>query len=68
MAKEIKQLVVGITREGDIVVKSGRGRMYSVKKAENLEFSCEDLFDNVETELYATINTEAETWECTSIE
>ena len=68
MAKEIKQLVVGITREGDIVVKSARGRMYSVKKSAELKFSCEDLFKDVETELYATIDTEAETWECTLIE
>ncbi len=68
MAKEIKQLVVGITREGDIVFKSARGRMYAVKKATDLEFGCEDLFKDVKTELYATIDTEAETWECTSIE
>ncbi|CDG65842.1 MAG: hypothetical protein PWQ15_873 [Methanobacterium sp.] len=68
MAKEIKQLVVGITREGDIVVKSARGRMYAVKKSADLDFSCEDLFKNVETELYATIDTEAETWECIAIE
>ncbi len=68
MAKEIKQLVVGITREGDIVVKSARGRMYSVKKSADLVFSCEDLLKDVETELYATIDTEAETWECTLIE
>ncbi len=68
MAKEIKQLVVGITREGDIVVKSARGRMYAVKKSANLEFSCEDLFQDVEKELFANIDTEAETWECISIE
>ncbi|MCK9150970.1 hypothetical protein [Methanobacterium alcaliphilum] len=68
MAKEIQQLVVGMTRDGDIVVKSGRGRMYSVKKAADLEFTCEDLFKDVEKELYATIDTEAETWECISIE
>ena len=68
MAKEIKQLVVGITREGDIVVKSARGRMYSVKKSADLEFSREDLFQDVEKELYATIDTEAETWECILIE
>jgi hypothetical protein len=68
MAKEIKQLVVGITREGDIVVKSARGRMYSVKKSEDLKFSCEDLFQDVENDLYATIDTEAETWECIKIE
>lgn len=65
---EIKQLVIGITREGDIVVKSARGRMYSVKKSADLKFGCEELFKDVETELYATINTEAETWECTLIE
>jgi hypothetical protein len=68
MAKEIKQLIVGITREGDIVVKSARGRMYSVKKSADLEFSCEDLFRDVNKDLYATIDTEAETWECTLIE
>jgi len=68
MAKEIKQLVVGMSREGDIIVKSARGRMYPVKKAADLEFTCEDLLKDVEKELYATIDTEAETWECISIE
>lgn len=67
MAKEIKQLVVGITREGDIVVKSARGRMYQVKKSADLNFSCEDLFKDVKKELFATIDTEAETWECIAI-
>ena len=67
MAKEIKQLVVGITREGDIVVKSARGRMYPVKKSEDLKFTCEDLFQDVETDLFATIDTEAQPWECTAI-
>jgi hypothetical protein len=68
MAKEIKQMVVGISREGDIIVKSARGKMYPVKKAADLEFSCEDLFQDVEKDLFATIDTEAETWECISIE
>lgn len=68
MAKEIKQLVIGITREGDIVVKSGRGRIYTVKKSADLKFNCEDLFQDIEKDLYATIDTEAETWECISIE
>ena len=68
MAKEIKQVVVGITREGDVIVKSGRGKMYSVKKAAGLEFSCEILFQDVEKELFATIDTEAQPWECISIE
>jgi len=68
MAKEIKQLVVGITREGDIVVKSARGRMYPVKKSADLEFSCEDLFQDVEKELFATIDTESQPWECIAIE
>ncbi|SCG85683.1 hypothetical protein [Methanobacterium congolense] len=67
MAKEIKQLVVGITREGDIVVKSARGRMYPVKKSADLKFTCEDLFEDVETDLFATIDTEAQPWECTAI-
>ncbi|HEY0196341.1 MAG TPA: hypothetical protein VGC02_02090 [Methanobacterium sp.] len=68
MAKEIKQLVVGITREGEIVVKSARGRMYPVKKSDNLEFGCEDLFKDVEKDLFATIDTEAQPWECILIE
>jgi hypothetical protein len=67
MAKEIKQVIVGISREGDVIVKSARGRMYSVKKSEGLKFSCEDLFQDVEKDLFATIDTEAETWECISI-
>ena len=68
MAKEIKQLVLGISREGDIIVKSARGRIYTVKKAADLEFSCEDLFQDVEKELYATIDTEAQPWECIAVE
>ncbi len=68
MAKEIKQLVLGISREGDIIVKSARGRIYTVKKAADLEFSCEDLFQDVEKELDATIDTEAQPWECIAIE
>lgn len=68
MAKEIQQMVIGISREGDIIVKSARGRIYTVKKAADLKFSCEDLFKDVEKDLYATIDTEAETWECIAIE
>jgi hypothetical protein len=68
MAKEIRQTVVGITREGDIVVKSGRGKIYSVKKAADLKFSCEDLFQDIETDLFAVIDTEAQPWECILIE
>lgn len=68
MAKEIRQLIVGITREGELVVKSARGRMYPVKKAEDLKFGCEELFKNVEVEMYAVIDTEAQPWECTKIE
>ena len=68
MAKEIKQLVVGITREGEIVVKSARGRMYPVKKADDLKVTCEDLFKDVEKELFATIDTEAQPWQCILIE
>jgi len=68
MAKEIRQVVVGITREGDVVVKSGRGKMYSVKLSADLKFGCDDLFKDVETEIYATIDTEAQPWECILIE
>lgn len=68
MAKEINQLIIGISREGDIIVKSARGRMYSVKKAADLKFSCEDLLKDTEKELYATIDTESQPWECIAIE
>jgi len=50
------------------VVKSARGRIYPVKKADDLKFSCEDLFTDVEKELFATIDTEAQPWECILIE
>lgn len=68
MAKEIKQLVIGITREGDIVVKSARGRIYPVKKSSDLKFDRDELFQDLEKELYATIDTEAQPWECILIE
>ncbi len=68
MANEIKQVIIGISRDGDIIVKSARGRIYSVKKAADLKFSCEDLFQDVEKDLFATIDTEVQPWECISIE
>ncbi|MGC9516438.1 MAG: hypothetical protein ACP5C3_01915 [Methanomicrobiales archaeon] len=68
MAKEIKQLIVGISREGEIIVKSARGRIYPVKKSADLKFGCEDLFKDVEQDLFATIDTETQPWECISIE
>ncbi|MGZ7120032.1 MAG: hypothetical protein ACXVH2_09990 [Methanobacterium sp.] len=68
MANEIKQIVLGISREGDIIVKSARGRIYSVKKSDGINFSCEDLFQDVEKDLFATIDTEAQPWECISID
>jgi len=68
MAKEIKQIVVGLTREGDIVVKSARGRIYTVKKSADLKFSCEDLFRDLEKDLFAIIDTEGQQWECIKIE
>lgn len=68
MTKEIKQLIIGVSREGDIIVKSARGRIYLVKKSADLKFSCEDLFKYAEKDLYATIDTEAQPWECISIE
>ncbi len=68
MAKEIKQIVIGIGREDDVIVKSARGRIYSVKKSADLKFSCEELFSDLDKELFATIDTEVQPWECISIE
>lgn len=68
MPSEIRQLIIGITREGELVVKSARGRMYPVKKSDDLNFGCEELFQNTEVELYAVIDTESQPWECIKIE
>jgi len=68
MVDEIKELVIGISREGEIIVKSNRGRIYPVKLSDDLDFSCEDLFKHTDMELYATINTKTQPWECVSIE
>ena len=49
MVKELKQLVIGITREGDIVVKSARGRIYPVKKSSDLKTQVANMFTTAYT-------------------
>lgn len=46
---ELRQKVIGIGFEDDLIVKSQRGRTYSVKLAEDLEIDTEALF-NKDTE------------------
>ena len=67
MAKEITQMVIGMSRDGEIIVKSARGRIYPVKMSSELKFTCQDLFKDLEKDLYATIDTENQPWECISI-
>ena len=65
MPKKLEDLAEDIDKLQDKVKLVG---LSLDKKSADLEFSCEDLFKDVEKELFATIDTEAETWECMLIE
>ena len=47
---ELKQKVIGIGFEDDLIVKSQRGRTYGVKIAEDLEIDIEELLKKEENE------------------
>lgn len=66
---ELKQKVIGIGFEDDLIVKSQRGRTYSVKLAEDLEIDTDELFKKqAEETVWATIDTGAETWVVIDVE
>ncbi|UTB33933.1 MAG: hypothetical protein NKF70_07030 [Methanobacterium sp. ERen5] len=66
---ELRQKVIGIGFEDDLIVKSQRGRTYSVKLAEDLEIDTEALFSkDTEEEVWATIDTGANPWVVLDVE
>lgn len=66
---ELKQKVIGIGFEDDLIVRSQRGRTYSVKLEEGLEIDSEALMGKESDEtVWATINTEPDPWIITDVE
>jgi len=60
---QLKQKVIGIGFENDLIVKSQRGRVYSVKLAEGLEIDSNNLMCKESDEtIWATIDTESDPW------
>lgn len=66
---ELKQKVIGIGFEDDLIVKSQRGRTYGVKIAEDLEIDIEELLKKEENEtVWATIDTGGDAWVVVDVE
>ena len=70
MAKtELKQKVIGIGFENDLIVRSQRGRTYSVKLTEGLEIDSTSLMGKESDEtVWATIDTEPDPWVVVDVE
>ena len=66
---QLKQKVIGIGFENDLIVKSQRGRVYSVKLAEGLEIDSNNLMGKESDEIvWATIDTESDPWVVVDVE
>lgn len=66
---ELKQKVIGIGFEDDLIVRSQRGKAYTVKLKEGLEIDSDSLMEKESNEtVWATIDTESETWVITDVE
>ncbi len=66
---ELKQKVIGIGFEDDLIVRSQRGRTYSVKLKEGLEVDSTKLMDKESEEtVWATIDTEPDPWVVVDVE
>lgn len=66
---ELKQKVIGIGFEDDLIVRSQRGRTYSVKLVEGLEIDTENLMGKESDEtVWATIDTESDPWVVVDVE
>ena len=66
---ELKQKVIGIGFEDDLIVRSQRGKAYSVKLKKGIEIDTDSLMKKESNEtVWATIDTEAETWVITDVE
>jgi len=60
---ELKQKVIGIGFEDDLIVRSQRGKIYTVKLAEDLELDINELLTKeTDKTVWATIDTEADPW------
>jgi len=60
---ELKQKVIGIGFEDDLIVRSQRGKTYTVKLAEGLEIDSNNLMGKESNEtVWATIDTESDPW------
>jgi hypothetical protein len=67
--KELKQKVIGIGFEDDLIVRSQRGKSYSVKLAEGLEIDSDTLMGKESDEtVWATIDTESDPWVIVDVE
>ena len=60
---ELKQKVIGIGFEDELIVRSQRGRIYNVKLAEGLEIDKNNLMSIESDEtVWVTIDTESDPW------
>ena len=67
--KELKQKVIGIGFEDDLIVRSQRGKSYSVKLAEDLGIDSDTLLGKESNEtVWATIDTESDPWVIVDVE
>jgi hypothetical protein len=67
--KELKQKVIGIGFENDLVVRSQRGKAYTVKLVEGLEIDSDALMGKEDNEtIWATIDTEPDPWVIIDVE
>ena len=66
---ELKQKVIGIGFEDDLIVRSQRGKAYSVKLKEGIEIDTDSLMKKESKEtVWATIDTGSDTWVITDVE
>ncbi len=66
---ELKQKVIGIGFEDDLIVRSQRGKVYSVKLTEGLEIDSDNLIGKESNEtVWATIDTESDPWVIIDVE
>jgi hypothetical protein len=66
---ELKQKVVGIGLDDDLIVRSQRGKMYGVKLADDIEIDINELLaKEADKTIWATIDTEADIWVITDVE
>jgi hypothetical protein len=66
---ELKQKVIGIGFEDDLIVRSQRGKVYSVKLTEGLEIDSDNLIGKESDEtVWATIDTDSDPWVIIEVE